>query len=285
MNKNNVYLGIFWMIVSAFSFTVMSVCIKLVDDVSIFHKTTIRNIIPLIVSTYFILKNKLNFLGKKENTKPIILRCLLGTTGMLLTFYSLSYLSLADSSIIGRLTPLFVVFLSVIFLKEQIKKHQIICLMLTLLGTYIAINPDFNSNLTPLLFAIIGAFFSAGAYTCLNKIGSQENSNTLVFISSFFSLIILIPLCLFENSNFTITNIIYLILSGVFAVIGQYSITFSYQFAKATDVSIFDYFSVIFSAILGGIIFNNNIYFYNIIGYIIIFLSTFYVYKRKKLNK
>lgn len=285
MNKNNVYLGIFWMVVSAFSFTVMSVFIKLVDDVSILHKTTIRNIIPLIVSTCFILKNKLNFIGKKENLKLIILRCLLGTTGMLLTFYSLSYLSLADSSIIGRLTPIFVVFLSVIFLKEKIKKYQIICLILTLLGTYISINPNFNSNFIPLLSAIIGAFFSAGAYTCLNKIGRQENSNTLVFISSLFSFIILTPLCLFENSNFTITNIIYLILSGIFAVIGQYSITFAYQFAKATDVSIFDYFSVIFSAILGVIIFNNDMYFHNIIGYIIIFLSTFYVYKRKKLNK
>ncbi len=273
------------MIASAFSFTIMSVFIKLVDDVSIIHKTTIRNIIPLLVSSFIIFKNKCAFVGNKKNLKLITIRCLLGTSGMILSFYSLSHLSLADFSIIGRLTPLFVVCLSIVFLKEKIQRYQVICLILTLLGTYISINPDFNSNVIPITIALVGALLSAGAYTCLNKIGKQENPNTLVFTSSIFSLIILIPLCFFSHSNFTNINILHLILSGVFAVIGQYSITFSYQYAKATDVSIYDYFSVIFSAIIGVIIFNNNIYFHNIIGYLIIFLSSFYVYKRKKLNK
>ena len=41
---------------------------------------------------------------------------------------------------------------------------------------------------------------------------------------------------------------IYLILAGIFASIGQFGITIAYKYAKAKEISIFDYSNILFSA-------------------------------------
>ena len=82
----------------------------------------------------------------------------------------------------------------------------------------------------------------------------------------------------------TLSQVIILLLSGVFATVGQFGITIAYSFAAAKDISIFVYASVIFSAILGFILFKEVPDLLSYLGYIIIFLAGYYMFKKAQRN-
>ena len=79
---------------------------------------------------------------------------------------------------------------------------------------------------------------------------------------------------------------VYLILAGIFASIGQFGITIAYKYAKAKEISIFDYSNILFSAIISIILFNVIPDYLSVIGYIIIFAVSLYMFLyNKKLDK
>ena len=82
----------------------------------------------------------------------------------------------------------------------------------------------------------------------------------------------------------SITQVIILLLSGVFATVGQFGITIAYSYAAAKDISIFVYASVVFSALLGFIIFKESPDLLSYLGYIIIFLAGYYMFKKAQRN-
>ena len=79
---------------------------------------------------------------------------------------------------------------------------------------------------------------------------------------------------------------VYLILAGIFASIGQFGITIAYKYAKAKEISIFDYSNILFSAIISIVLFGVIPDYLSVIGYIIIFAVSLYMFLyNKKLDK
>ena len=84
----------------------------------------------------------------------------------------------------------------------------------------------------------------------------------------------------------SIIQLTYLILAGVFASIGQFGVTFAYKYAQAKEISIFDYTNILFSAVISIIVFNVIPDGMSIIGYIVIFAASFYMFRlNKNLDK
>ena len=65
-----------------------------------------------------------------------------------------------------------------------------------------------------------------------------------------------------------------LLLAGLFAAGGQFTITAAYTYAPARKISIFDYSQIIFSTILGFALFNEMPDGYSFVGYILIILAS-----------
>lgn len=68
----------------------------------------------------------------------------------------------------------------------------------------------------------------------------------------------------------TIKAMTYLLLSGVCYLVVEFAITSAYKYAPAREIAIFSYIDVIFSAVLGFIVFGSLPTIISIIGYIII---------------
>ena len=66
--------GVFFIIMSALGFALMSTFIKLSGDLPSFQKTFFRNIVSVIVAFAIILKNKGSFFGSRKNQKTLIMR-------------------------------------------------------------------------------------------------------------------------------------------------------------------------------------------------------------------
>ena len=264
----------------------MSACVKLAGDLPNFQKVFFRNLVSAVIALYLILKHKGSLTGKKENRNLLLMRSTFGTLGVILNFYAIDKLVLSDANMLNKLSPFLSVLLCALFLKEKINKKQITSIIIAFTGALFIIKPTFSIEVIPYLSGIFGALFAASAYTCLRVLGSREESYTIVFFFSMFSLITILPIFIYVYEPMTISQLVFLLLGGVFASLGQFGITLAYKYAPAKEISIFDYTNIIFSAILSIFIFGQYPDMLSVIGYIVIFSAAFYVFLyNKKLDK
>ena len=279
-NLSNRTKGIIFIILSAFGFAMMSAFVKLAGDLPSFQKTFFRNLVSAIVALILILKHKESLFGKKENQKTLIMRSTFGTLGIVLNYYAIDRLILSDAN------PFFVIIFSALFLKEKINFKQGLALVIAFSGALFIIKPSFNFEMIPALAGIGGAIFAAAAYTCLRVLGGKEKHYTIVFYFSAFSLVAIFPFMMAVYKSMTMTQLMYLLLAGVFASVGQFGITLAYKYAPAKEISIFDYSNIIFSALISFVIFGALPDYLSVIGYLIIFGASLFMFLyNKKLDK
>lgn len=285
-NLSNRTKGIIFIVASAFGFAMMSAFVKLAGDLPSFQKTFFRNLVSCIIAAIFIIKNKERFFGKKESQKILILRSIFGTIGIVLNFYAIDKLVLSDANMLNKLSPFFVIIFSALFLKERINIKQSVTIVVAFIGALFIIKPSFNSEIIPSLIGVVGAICAAAAYTCLRVLGGKEKHYTVVFYFSLFSTIVIFPFMIAVYKSMTIRQLIYLVLAGIFASIGQFGVTLAYKYAPSKEISIFDYSNIIFSAIISLVIFGVLPDYLSVVGYLIIFGASFYMFLyNKKLDK
>ncbi|QOR34060.1 DMT family transporter [Clostridium sp. 'deep sea'] len=285
-NKN---VAILFMILAAFLFTVMQLFIKLTPRIPVFEKLFFRNSIGLLITFFLLKKNNVSVLGKKENRKLLVLRGCFGVGGGIAYFISVTNLPMADASIIYNLNPFFVTLFAVLCLKEKLKKPQIAALLITFFGALLVIKPQFSADTIPALIGFVGSIFMGAAYTVLRQLKGKEHPSTAVFYFCLFSTLASIPFMFF---NYKVPNrweILTLISIGFFSVAGQFALTYAYKNAPASEVSIFNYTSIIMSVIFGALVWHEFPDFLTLLGaFIIVGVAvTLYVSERvanKKLK-
>ena len=281
-NLSNRKKGIIFITASAFGFAMMSAFVKISGDLPSFQKTFFRNIVSLMVAFALISKHRGNFFGQKNNQKTLLLRSIFGTLGILFNFYSIDKLVLSDANMLNKLSPFFVIIFSGIFLKEKVNIKQIIAIIIAFIGTLFIIKPSLNLEIMPAIAGILGGVTAAAAYTCVRSLSGKEHPETIVFYFSFISSVITFPLMIIYYENMNIMQLICLLLAGIFASLGQFGITLAYKYAPAKEISIFDYTNIIFSAIISLCLFGILPDYLSLIGYVVIFSSSLYMFLYNK---
>lgn len=264
--------GILYIIIAAFGFAGMSLFVKLAGDLPAFQKAFFRNFVALIYISIIMLKEKAGFIPKKESIKPLFCRCFFGTLGLLCNFYAIGKLNLPDANMLNKLSPFFSIIFSTIILREKPNFVQILGVTVAFSGSLLIIKPGFDSPaVIPALAGALGGMGAGIAYTFVRKLGSVgENSRKIVFWFSAFSCLLCLPFLIFTYKPMTAMQTLYLILAGTFACMGQIGITKAYIYAPAKEISVYDYTQVLFSAVLGYLIFKEIPDVYSFIGYALI---------------
>lgn len=275
---NNIMKGILLMIISSIGFAAMTVFVKLSGELPSIQKTFFRNLISAIIAFFFVMYHKESLFGKRENQVVLLWRSIFGTLGIIFLFYAIDHLVLSDADMLNKLSPFLVIIFSAIFLKETVQRFQIATIIIAFIGMLFIIKPSFSVDFMPYLVGVMSAVFAAAAYTLLRVLGNREKFYTVVFYFSFFSTVVLLPFLIIFYEPMTTQQLIYLLLAGVFATVGQFGITLAYKYAPARDISIFSYSTVLFTTIMSFMIFGQGPDIYSIIGYIIILSAMTYMF-------
>ncbi|WP_077325171.1 DMT family transporter [Virgibacillus siamensis] len=270
--------GILLLLVSALGFSLMGAFVKLSGDLPTSQKAFFRNIVAAIITLGFVLYHKERVFGKKENQKLLLARSALGTVGIVLNFYAIDRLVLSDAEMLNKLSPFILIIFSAIFLNEVARRFQVMAVIVAFIGALFIIQPEFSVDIYPYIIGVLGAVFAAGAYTFLRVLGNKEKYYTVVFYFSFFATVVLLPFTIVFYEPMSVQQWIYLILAGACATAGQFGITLAYKFAPANEISIFFYSTVVYSALLSIVLFGQIPTLISVIGYIIIFGSSFYMF-------
>ena len=242
--KNNILMGIFCIIVAGFGFSLMALFIKLAGNLPSMQKGFFRNIIAVGISSIPLIKHwkSINFPKGKLSWSVLISRSVFGTIGLVFNFYAITHISLADSTIIQKLSPFVILILSYIFFKEKMTKFQMIAIVIAFIGVGFIIKPSGDGFVSMgALAALLGAFCSGIAYTCVRYLGTHNVSGEfIIFFFSTLSTLLLLPYLIFDYKVMTMYQLSMLILAGASATIGQYGVTFADKYAAAKNISVFD---------------------------------------------
>ena len=267
------YRGIFFILLAAFCFACMNVCVRLAGDVPTIQKSFFRNIVAFGIATFVILKDGSGFRPENSKNWPLFLaRSVFGTFGILANFYAVDHLLLSDASMLNKMSPFFAIIASYFLLKEKIHFHQVFIIIGAFIGMLLVVKPSFSYIIMfPALIGVLGGACAGTAYTFVRKLGQVgERSPLIVFVFSGFSCLVALPFIIFDYCPMTPASWISLLGAGVCAAGGQFSVTAAYCNAPAKEISVYDYSQVIFSAILGFFIFGDMPDGLSFVGYIII---------------
>lgn len=257
MKIKSQYRGIIYIVLSAFCFALMSMFVHMSGDLPSIQKSFFRNFVAAIFACIILLKERVPFRCKKENLPYMLLRAIFGTLGILCNFYAVDHLVLADASMLNKMSPFFAVIFSMLLLKEKVTVPQALIVVAAFLGSLFVVKPTvLNMDLFPSTIGLLGGICAGAAYTMVRKLGEGgEKGPFIVFFFSTFSCVITLPWLLFDYHPMTMAQIGILLLAGLSAAGGQFSITAAYCYAPAREISVYDYSQIIFSAVLGFIVF------------------------------
>lgn len=284
------YKGILSIICSAFCFALMNMFVRLAGDIPSVQKSFFRNLVAFFFAIVIMKKEGIPFAVKKENRKDLILRSTFGTLGILCNFYAVDHLVLADASMLNKMSPFFVVLFSFFLLKEKITVPQAVFVAGAFLGSLLVIKPTFsNMDFLPSLIGLAGGMGAGIAYTFVRKLSLHgEAGPVIVCFFSAFSCIVTLPFLLFDYHTMSGGQFVSLLFAGLSAAGGQFGITAAYSYAPAREISVYDYSQIIFSALLGFLVFGQIPDWLSWIGYGVICtmaLLMFLYNQRKFMNK
>lgn len=271
-NTNNKTKGVIFILLSAICFTGMNTFVRLSGDIPTFQKVFFRNFVAMIFAAIALLKAGESFKPKKGSMKYLIIRSVAGLTGVFGNFYALDKIELSDASMLNKMSPFFALIFSAIFIKEKVKPKQAVAIAVAFAGALLIIKPTFgNENLIASMAGFIGGMCAGAAYTCVRWLGIKgENGKVIVFFFSAFSTIVTAPYLIFNYHYMTVEQWIFLLLAGVCAAGGQFSITAAYTYAPSREISVYDYSQVVFAAIVGFIVFGDVPDILSFVGYFVI---------------
>ena len=253
-----------YMLISTLAFACMNVIVKYLEHVSAYQIVFFRSASSLFFTFGFLLKNKIPILG--NNKKLLITRGVVGVTSMTLFFMSTKYLSIGTAVSLRYLAPIFAGIFSVIFMKEKIWPLQWLFFIMAFLGVIILKGLDTELNTYGLLLVLLASVTSGLVYIIISKIGKGDHP--VVVVNYFMVIATLTGGILSINNWINPKGIEWLLLVslGVFGYYGQVYMTKAFQTGKTNQVAPVKYVEVIFTVILGLLLFNEIYSFWSLLG-------------------
>lgn len=278
--------ALIYILLSTLSFCLMSATVKYLKHVPVYEKVFYRNLVSLVMALYIIHKSGIrkpsDIFGQKGHKRYLLLRSLLGLAGVVLNFYAISNLMLADSQILMRLSPVWVAVLALVFLREKLTRVQVVSAIIALVGAVLVVKPAFNFNLLPALAGVAASVAAGSAYTVVRYLSDKEKPATIIFYFSVLSVGALLPPVFLYSGLPDMKDLLLLILTGLFASGGQFGLTHAYKYSKASEVSIYTNTGIVFSAVLGFLIWGEIPDIYSGVGGVLIIGSAWMVYRWRK---
>lgn len=255
-------MSVWYMLISALGFALMAACVKEVSGLGIpvLEIVAARAIVSGIISYADIKRKKISPWG--HNKTLLIARGTVGSFALMFVYYAVTTLPLAEATVLQYLHPVFTAVLALYFLKESIQRSTIACIVISLLGLFIIIQPNLVQQDLQLDSAVqypwisigagvLGAFGSAVAYIIIKKLTKTDDSSVIIF---YFPLVAFPISMMMLGSDFVMPSLAatgLLILVGIFTQVGQVGLTKALHSADANKATAYAYVQVLFSVFIG----------------------------------
>ena len=242
------------MIISSFAFSLMQVCVKLLDGFPVTELILFRSIVSLSLSLLVLWKARVSPLGNSR--KYLILRGVFGVSALTLFFYTLQKMPIATAITIQYLSPIFTSLFAIWILREPMKKRQWMFFAISFLGIIVmkGLNNDIKTEYV--LLGIVSAAFAGLAYNMIRKVKDTDHPVVVVLYFPLVAIPVMGAFSFFYWKTPIGIEWLILLAMGVFTQIAQVFMTKAWQAESANKVASLKYVGIVFALFFDLALFN-----------------------------
>jgi len=275
-------IGLFFAIFAYLAFSLLDTIQKtLIIYYSVFQILFIKYFFTFFLSLIE-SKRKKNFkFYLTSNWKLQLLRSLLSILESGCFILAFRYLSLADAHSIGALTPIVVVVLSYIFLREKISPRIWFAVFIGFIGVLIVMRPGLTVFDPASLIPLAAAFFLGLYQIVTRKVSAVDKNETSLFYAGIVGMFLMGFISFFYWKPISVDFILMFLGVGALYSSGVYFQIVALSKARASIVQPFHYTLIFWSIIFGFLFYKDIPDLFTITGAVVIIISGVYIFKKK----
>jgi len=288
VDRKRQLLGLFCAFAATFVFSCQDALTKtLVVDYPIAFIVTLRYWAFIAAGSYMAWRSAEGFKHSLKTRHPWlqITRGLLLISNLLLMGYCFGQMGLADASALFQCSPLIGTVLAVILLGEKVGWRRIIALIIGFSGVLIMLRPGSGVFSVISLYVLFAAFSYALYMTLTRRVSHQDSAITSFLYIGLVGSVLTSALMFFFWTKVDGRGALLLVALCLLSIAAHGLTIKALSLASVTLVQPFTYLSLVWSVILGYIIFSDLPDYFTIIGAVIVVLSGLFVFHREKLRK
>lgn len=273
------------MLVSTISFAIMNASIRDVSqELEPMMVVFFRNFLGLFVLAPFFIRHGLAPL-RTERLGLHWVRAGLNLVAMAAFYVGLSLTPLAEATALAFTAPLFAVLLAICFLGEKVGIRRWSAIFIGFIGALVILRPGVSIVEVGALWVLVSAVIWSATLIVIKVLSRTESSLTITAYMALLLAILSLPLALFFWQTPTWTQFAYLFVIALTGTLGQYMLVEALSGADAQVVMPLDFMRLIWTALLGFLLFREVPDVFVWVGAAMIFTSATYVAIRERRKK
>jgi len=269
--RRNTVIAVLLMAASSLSFAVMGGCVKAsTAGLPFLIAVLFRSVVGMLPLLAWFLWTRRPLTAVQHGL--LFVRSIFGFCAMCTFFLAIESLPLATAVVLNCSSPVFVVILAGLLLKERTAVAVFPLVAAAFAGVALLVSPDFPSFELECVLGLASALFAAMAYVTVKRLSATESPATIVLFfsiySAVFSVATVAAAAAFGWIDLGGDRVVAMIADpaeiglllgvGVSGTLGQVLLTSAYARERASVVSPFQYLSPIFSYGLGIALFGEH---------------------------
>lgn len=277
MTDNRLFYGAAMIITAEFMFALMGATIRHLS-VDLDNATIVfaRNLVGLAILLALSARTGIGELATRVPSLHL-LRGLAGTGAMYCFFYAIANMPLADAMLLKLTAPLFMPLVALFWLKERFTWHVLAALGVGFAGVGLILSPDLGQLQPVALIALLGGVLAAVAKVTVRRLSASEPATRIVFyFAAIGTAVSLVPLAWWGQSPGP-AHLAWFLVLGACATGGQFLLTRGMASAPAARLAPFTFFSVVFGALLGWLLWDELLRWTTLAGALLVLVAALVV--------
>jgi len=253
--------GVRYMLTAAFTFSVMTLLVKLAGQTLPSHEIVLaRGIVTLVLSYGLVRQAGVSLWGERKGI--LVVRGLLGFFALSCFYYGVTQLPIAVVTILHYTSPIWTSLIAVPLLKEPITSRVCGACLLSFAGVSLIARPGFlfseapsGLDLVAVGVVLLGSLLSSGAYVSVREASKTEHTSVIIFFFALISTIGSVPLALPDFVWPTAWELLVLAGVGVTTQVAQIFLTRGLSLVPAGRAMTVGYTQILFAALWGMLFF------------------------------
>ncbi|MDH3635360.1 MAG: DMT family transporter [Gammaproteobacteria bacterium] len=251
MPQQSNLLGCLWMVAGGLLFVAVTVLVRhLGTDMPAVQAAFIRYSIGLILVLPLLWRMRWRGI-RPGSFKLYFYRGIVHGVGVMLWFFAMARIPLAEVTAIGFSTPVFTAIGAILIFHEKVRLRRMLAIVAGFVGTLIILRPGFQTIEAGSLAQLIAAFCFAGSFLLAKHMTRSENSGDILVMLTIFCTLALLPGAIYYWREPTWIEIGWLALVAVFATTGHYALTRAIAYAPLTVTQPLSFLQLVWAILFG----------------------------------
>ena len=275
MALSNIAQGGRFAIGAGASFATMGALIKTASpELSTEMVVFLRNFFGLAALLPWLYRTRLPSL-RTERFGGHMLRAGFGLSAMYCFFYAIHHMPLANAVLLNYSAPVFAPIIAYYWLQEKFSFWTYPAVGLGFVGIIFILHPTVAFLTGATIVGMISGVLVATAMISIRRMANTEPATRIVFFFTTFSVLFSSVPLLWAWQTPSAGALLAMVGAGIFATLGQLSLTRAYALAPAAQIGSLIYSAVVFSALWGWLIWDENLDRYFLFGTLLVATGSF----------